>query len=74
MHFFLLSGGSFPTKVNLWSCILTGAQISVVLRELQEAFQAMEPELQKKLCAYQLTFKLSPSSSPHVGGIWEREI
>jgi hypothetical protein len=42
--------------------------------ELQNAFQAMAPDLKQQLAHTQVNFQLNSPSAPHFGGSWEREI
>lgn len=42
--------------------------------ELQGAFKAMTPDVQKELAHSQVNFRFNPPSAPHFGGSWEREI
>lgn len=42
--------------------------------ELQGAFKAMAPDVQKQLAHSQVNFRFNPPSVPHFGGSWEREI
>lgn len=43
-------------------------------RELQESFKSLSPALQTELAKQQIQFRFNPPSSPHFGGVWEREI
>ncbi len=43
-------------------------------RELQESFKSLCPTLQTELAKQQIQFRFNPPSSPHFGGVWEREI
>lgn len=43
-------------------------------RELNEAFAALQSELQNHLAVQQIKFTYNPPSAPHFGGCWEREI
>ena len=42
--------------------------------ELQNAFQAMPPDLKQQLANTQVHFQFNPPCSPHFGGSREREI
>ncbi len=43
-------------------------------RELNDAFAALQDELQSHLANQQIKFTYNPPSAPHFGGCWEREI
>ncbi|KAL4009372.1 hypothetical protein ACER0C_003224 [Sarotherodon galilaeus] len=43
-------------------------------RELQTAFENMEPDLKQQLAKQTINFCFNPPHSPHFGGAWEREI
>lgn len=43
-------------------------------RELQTAFENMEPDLKQQLAKQTINFCFNPPHSPHFGGTWEREI
>ncbi len=42
--------------------------------ELQNAFQAMAPDLKQQLAHTQVNFQFNPKSAPHFGSSWEWEI
>lgn len=43
-------------------------------RELRKAFTSMAPHLQEQLAEQKMSFRFNPSSAPHFGGTWEREV
>lgn len=43
-------------------------------RELQNAFNAMAPQLKEQLAKQKINFSFNPPAAPHFGGTWEREV
>lgn len=43
-------------------------------KELRNAFEALQPEIQAQLASQQIEFVFNPPNAPHFGGCWEREI
>ena len=45
-----------------------------LVRELQVAFEALEPQPKPQFAEYQILFKFNLPGDPHFGGVWEREV
>ncbi|KAL7872163.1 hypothetical protein SRHO_G00071460 [Serrasalmus rhombeus] len=43
-------------------------------KKLQEAFAALQPDLQAQLASQQIRFSFNSANAPHFGRCWEREI
>lgn len=48
-----------------------GTNITVGNGELQDAFDAMTPQLKEQLAKQKITFRFNPPAAPHFGGTWD---
>ncbi len=60
------------TPAQLWSD--RGTNFRGGERELREAYAVLAPDLQRHLAGQKIHFCFNPPSSPHFGGVWEREV